>query len=482
MSPLAEAIEKTNTVAKLVSECPLGSWDDAKAGQLQNKLMETTYAVRSSSRTKNDAMTESGKDRAKLADILKMEKSKAGIEVIKPHKNSAPVALVTTNDGWRAVMKCRGWYEDKSRREETCHRLAGFLKLDSVVSPISAARVQLQPPDSDTTVAAQLGRVIYDAYMDDDGFAPEHEWICLEKMVRVLPHSDAVPDGKHKTWLPKVLANKHGFCDVATAYLSCPSGLLTEHSAHLQIRASADMTDDHFVEVIKNISQQHLEKLALFHTVILQRDGTPVNTLLECVRTGGRDAEQPYEIRLISIDNTRTFGSMTEDELNFSLDNDDPDRLAYWYPCFIGFPGVLKPLSDSFRKEVLGWDAGAVQSFLELFLIESGAPAALDAQRCADRVRKLQAFVRDSPNSSIRDIAFHVVPSWKRDWDAAGAGGELGPLPDFEKLVSEGRPFEDWTKVVRARNVKSLLKKRCSQIALAAAVVAAVLKIRSSRS
>eukprot|EP01064_Diplonema_japonicum_P037939 TRINITY_DN9048_c0_g1_i1.p1 TRINITY_DN9048_c0_g1~~TRINITY_DN9048_c0_g1_i1.p1 ORF type:complete len:471 (+),score=128.44 TRINITY_DN9048_c0_g1_i1:54-1415(+) len=416
---IQDATAKCEEVLNWMKE---GSWSPEEADDLSKVLLQMQEEVAKKS-------WRNGVEQERISQILATPIEKGEVTMIQTHKHSAMVAVVEAGSD-RAVVKCRGQYPDKSRREVVHYKLAEYLGLDGVVAPIITTAVDLKISSRPSTnnLKDVLQRELFDFY---SGAAPPVEHCSAEAFIACNPWES--------TGIASALSNEKGFCDLQSAFLSTPLGKLADEGNTLLL--SSTPTDYDFIQLIETTSQEYLEKLILLNIVTLQRDGTPVNLMVQELNGGG--------FKLMAIDNTRTFGDLAEDKLILSLEEDDSRFGSYWYPCSLAMPGALKPLSNTFLKEVAAWSPEDIEAFLTRHLTVNNMPDTASAAKCARRVEHIQTLLKDDPCLSLKQLAYKVVPSWEADWNVVCEAGELGPLPDLQELTETGEPISGWIQEER---------------------------------
>jgi len=241
------------------------------------------------------------------------------------------------------------------------------------------------------------------------------------------------------------LRNKHGFCDLAQAFLSTPIGraLLPAHVPTSEFSCGTveePYTGEEFAILLQSLDEAAYEELFVVHLLSLQEDAGAVNLMLQA-------SSFPPSFRLVLIDTVDCFAnpqnadrssSSSESSSGSSSDGEDAmdDMLllrgqAGEYPIILEMTPATKPPTERLRQRVAGIDPSAVESLLrskpEASSVRGLSEGAVQAALA--RLAALKAQMdRCRGESCLRDIAFAVVPAWGGAWAAAKAVGHTGPV------------------------------------------------------
>eukprot|EP01063_Lacrimia_lanifica_P006138 TRINITY_DN13683_c0_g1_i1.p1 TRINITY_DN13683_c0_g1~~TRINITY_DN13683_c0_g1_i1.p1 ORF type:complete len:412 (+),score=131.31 TRINITY_DN13683_c0_g1_i1:63-1298(+) len=394
----------------------------------------------------------------RLRGLLLLARGSYTREVIQPHAASAPVVVVTPNDGAPAVVKIRGVRRDGACREEAFYQLSVRLGLGGVVAPCAWGKIT-QPKAKDAPVVTledDVAKLLAEHYEGEDDHPPPYSYCTVEAFV-------AAPTGSP-------FRNEKGLCDTALAYLSTVDGRYYEDSSDYMLcsQGGAAIPDQAFADLAHDVAQVPLAKLILMCIVGCQRDGGGPNLALTDV------PEAPGTVQLMSIDNTCTLQDVPEDKLRLTMKDRDSRHAVYWYPAALAFPGALQPLPEELRALVALWSPDDVKGFLAPRTLLGGEPLAESASRAGARVERLQQLLKTDPSMPLRDLAFAVVPSFERDFDAAVEEGDMGPLPMLQADAAAGLPRTAWAHAAWKQRAayRAMVAAGCGCGAVAVGVVA----------
>jgi hypothetical protein len=118
---------------------------------------------------------------------------------------------------------------------------------------------------------------------------------------------------------------------------------------------------------------------------------------------------------------------VTESPVEFDFLGDQKECTGYFFPVLLSLPAVNEPLSAAALEGLQNVDTEALKIILSEKLsnadvFEEGLNGLGEVVQ--KRVDSMKAFAAAHPTSSLRDILFHTVAAWKRDWPKYEAESE----------------------------------------------------------
>ena len=331
--------------------------------------------------------------------------------------NRPPINFIRiTHHDLQAIVKFR--HRPIAEREQLVYHISRWTGAEAVGACIAvelAAHATARHGRVDQTNASMIDLIC--AAAPDD-----RSWCIVEQCVRLIstmqPHDS----------LTERLVNQFGWCDLCQAFLATPTGAGLIETKTSASSCTAMLSEQQFATLLSLLDSCAFEDLWLISLLTELADSHAANLMLRRNSSDGKFV-------LLAVDTNRAFGesssssdSDSDSESSTESDNDNTGSHGYVqheYPIMLELGLANATPSTAIVRRVMALDPGVLQ---HTSWSTDPHNAHLQA-RAAEQLSRLQLELSNrSSDSTLRDIAFEVMPSWGRAWTEAECLGLRRPL------------------------------------------------------
>lgn len=378
----------------------------------------------------------------------------AEIHCFQPHSTSDDICVVHSATR-RVVVKEREFR--KCAREAYVHRVAFALGVGELVPATECFNRTLISNDGNQTVGEIFDANIYTSYRGTLPFGSKWQG-SSSTLVEVMGADFDETSGQcHKLATQLRKDSPMAVVDLAQLYMRSALAKLIDGQIDEVWEYTTTISNQELLQVWRSIDSGSLERLILFLILVDHCDASSENHALRVNANGRFD--------LVVIDNTCTL--LEEEDADSLVCSSSPGcdwsgeqecggKKQYWYPEVLAMPQVRHhSLSAQSRELVMRWTVQRVSQVMQREN-EYGTVTTASIDRALKRLKQLHSVLENYPDGTLQQVAFEVMPHWRRDWAHAVRDSQL-LAPVLATLGKHEGTDEDWV-----RRVESCSQKQAS--------------------